>query len=393
MKISFVSALTLDTDLHKTRELEILKALADRENSTSLTAMISKNRFQLEDSRTALISIPIRSVPIISPLVWATFLLFFLPIHILVDKPDFIIMDPEISVVSSIPSCILSRLTKAKFILDVRGTPVEVISLRGRLLELMFNVSVVVAKRLFNGFAFVSYKMKEEVSSKFGLDQKTLALWTNGVSLNLFNPQKSLSKSEELKKNLNLTGKFIVFYHGAFTPSRGLTETLDAMQIINKKYPQIVFFFLGSGTNLKELIQQKDLQGAVILHDPVPYEEVPKFIGLSDVGIVPLPNTPDWRFQNALNLLEYLAMEKVVLATDIPANRIVVKDEQCCIYIPSANPHEIAKKIEYAYANKDKLADWGKSGRKIIQTEYTWAKVAEKIEHDLQSISSHCDFT
>jgi len=297
-------------------------------------------------------------------------------------------MDPEISVISSIPSCILSKFTKTKFILDVRGTPIEVIGLRGHLLEFLFNVSVVVAKRLFNGMAFVSYKMKEEVSSKFGLDQNTLALWTNGVSLNLFNPQNSLSESAELKKHLNLTGKFVVFYHGAFTPSRGLTETLDAIQIINKKYSQIVFFFLGSGLNLKELIQQKDLQGAVILHDPVPYEEVPKFIGLSDVGIVPLPNTSDWRFQNALNLLEYLAMQKVVLATDIPANRIVVGDDPCCIYIASAKPDEIVKTIEYAYFNREKLDNWGQSGRIIIQNKYTWAKVAEKIENDLRSIDA-----
>jgi glycosyltransferase involved in cell wall biosynthesis len=220
------------------------------------------------------------------------------------------------------------------------------------------------------------------------LDKNALALWTNGVSLNLFNPQNSLSESAELKEHLNLTGKFVVFYHGAFTPSRGLTETLDAIQIINKKYSQIVFFFLGSGLNLKELIQQKDLQGAVILHDPVPYEEVPKFIGLSDVGIVPLPNTSDWRFQNALNLLEYLAMQKVVLATDIPANRIVVGDDPCCIYIASAKPDEIVKTIEYAYFNREKLDNWGQSGRIIIQNKYTWAKVAEKIENDLRSIDA-----
>jgi glycosyltransferase involved in cell wall biosynthesis len=386
MSISFVSALTLDTDLHKTRELEILKALANRGHTTTLVAITSKNHFQMEDSRTNLVSIPIRYVPIISSLIWAAIVLFFLPIHVLVNKPDCVVMDPEISVVSAIPTCMFSRFTKTKFILDVRGTPVEVIGVRGHMLESLFNVSVLVAKRMFNGMVFVTTAMKEEVRRNFNLDPKTLAIWTNGVPLNLFDPKNSLLESTELSKQLNLNSKFIVFYHGAFTASRGITETLDAIRIANKINPQIILLLLGSGPNLKELIQQKGLQDIVILHDPVPYEEVPKFIGLSDVCIVPLPNTPDWRFQNALNLLEYLAMGKVVLATDITANRSVVGDAKCCIYLPSVNPVEIAKFIEYAFANKEKLVDWGKGGRKIIQSKYTWDKVAQEVEHFLLSI-------
>ena len=171
----------------------------------------------------------------------------------------------------------------------------------------------------------------------------------------------------KLKKQLDLTKKFIVFYHGAFSPTRGLTQTVEAIQIVSQQYPQVVLFLLGTGalvSDLKELIQQKNLQNNVVLHDPVLYEEVPIFIGLSDVCIVPLPNNSYWRFQNALNLLEYLAMEKVVLATDIPANRTVVEDEKCCIYLQSVNPVEIAKSIEYAYVNKDKLDGWGKSRSK-----------------------------
>ena len=79
-------------------------------------------------------------------------------------------------------------------------------------------------------------------------------------------------------------------------------------------------------------------------------------------------------------------MEKVVLATDITANRLVVEDEKCCIYLRSVNPVEIAKSIEYAYVNKDKLDSWGKSGRKIIHCSYTWEKVAEEVENYLLSV-------
>ena len=104
---------------------------------------------------------------------------------------------------------------------------------------------------------------------------------------------------------------------------------------------------------------------------------------MCDVGIVPLPDLPDWRSQCPLNLLEYLAMGKVVIATDIPANRKVIGKSKCGIYVSSADPREIAKAIMYAYDNKDELKEWGSYGRAIINAKYSWKKVAEDFENYL----------
>ena len=79
-------------------------------------------------------------------------------------------------------------------------------------------------------------------------------------------------------------------------------------------------------------------------------------------------------------------MEKVVLATDIPAHRVIMRNEKCCIYLRSVDPIEIAKSIEYAHVTEDKLSNWGKVGRKIVKGKYTWNKVAEEVEHFLLSI-------
>ena len=389
MKICFVSMLTLDTDLHKTRELEIAKALVKRGHAVTLMGMISTRRFQLSKSRVNLISIPIRYVPVISPIIWIIFLFLFLPIYVLIREPDFIVMAPDASVVGSVPASLFSRFIGVKFVLDTRSTPVEVIGFRMHLSEIMFTIAFLVAKLLFSGLAAVTSSMKAEVCTKFDLDQNRAAVWTNGVDIDLFNPKKCQSESIKLKEQLNLTKKFVVFYHGAFSPSRGLTEAVESMQIVAQHCPSVVLFLLGKGTTvsiLKELTRKNSLQNNVILHDVVPYEEVPKFIGLADVCIVPLPDNYYWRFQNALNLLEYLAMEKVVLATDIVANRAIVDDEKCCIYLKSVKPKDIAESIETAYFNKGKLDCWGKSGRKIIQKNYTWEKVAENVEHYLLSI-------
>jgi glycosyltransferase involved in cell wall biosynthesis len=320
---------------------------------------------------------------------FALVLWFFLPVYIIVSKPDFIVTEPDVTILSSIPGLFVSRFRKAKFILDVRSTPVETMGFRGFQQNLWFTASVLVAKKLFDGMTIITYLMKKEVCSKFDIDPSEVGVWTSGVSTKLFDPENCISDSKKLKRKLGLTGKFVVFYHGAFSLTRGLTETIEAIKMLIHKHPNIVFFLLGTGpnvTDLRALIRKEGLQENVIIHNPVDQSEVPKFIGMCDICIVPLPDHPFWRFQSPLKLLEYLAMEKVVILTDIPAHRAVIGKAKCGVYISSVNPMEIAKAIEYVYLNKDSLKERGKIGRKIVKREYTWEKVAGSLENYLLSI-------
>jgi glycosyltransferase involved in cell wall biosynthesis len=162
------------------------------------------------------------------------------------------------------------------------------------------------------------------------------------------------------------------------------------MKIIAKKNSNVVLFLLGSGpfaSHLKSLIKKENLQNNVIIHDAVDYEQVPMFISICDVAINPLPDYPYWRSQCPLNLFEYLSMEKTVIATDLPCHRTVLGSKECGIYLSSTNPEVIAKAIEFAVVNKDKLRDWGKVGRELVLRNYTWQKVAEDFLSYLMSIN------
>jgi glycosyltransferase involved in cell wall biosynthesis len=390
VKTCWVSDLVLDTDLHKTRELEILKALATKGHTTALIATTSRRYFKLNDPRVKAIFIPIRRAPLISHVLYTVFLFFFLPIYVLVEKPDYVIMDPSISVIGSIPCLLLSRFLNIKFVLDIKSTPVEVKGFSAKLAELWFIISVLIAKKLFHGVEAVTPLMKEEICLRFNLAKQTVGVWTNGVPTDLFNPRLYSAESALLRERFKLTGRFVIFYHGVFSASRGLTETVKAIQILKQKHPDFVLFLLGSGelaSSLGDLIRRESLQDNVIIHRPVPYEDVPMFIALSDVCIVPLPNIAYWKSQSPLKLMEYLSMGKTVLLTDIPAHKAVAGNEKCCIYLRTVNPLEIAENMVYAYSHKIDLPEWGKNGRKIVERLYTWNKVANEVENYFSQIS------
>ncbi|MGB9693454.1 MAG: glycosyltransferase, partial [Fervidobacterium sp.] len=139
---------------------------------------------------------------------------------------------------------------------------------------------------------------------------------------------------------------------------------------------------------LRDFARQYDVIEYVMFHPPVPHSKVPEFIAMSDICIVPLPDLPQWRNQCPLKLLEYLAMNKPIIATDIPANRNVLGANKCVIYVRTANPNEIAKAIAYAYENRKMLKEWASCGRAIVEEKYSWTKVAGNLEAYLYSLWS-----
>jgi hypothetical protein len=74
-------------------------------------------------------------------------------------------------------------------------------------------VSILTAKKLFDGMTIITPLMKKEVCCRFNIDPAKVGVWTSGVSVSLFNPQNLIPESAELKRKFGLTGKFVVFYH------------------------------------------------------------------------------------------------------------------------------------------------------------------------------------
>ena len=390
-RILWVSPLILDVHLHKTTQLELLANLSMRGHKTSLMAVHSKKKVQTENMPVNVISVPFRYIPVFSPIMFAIVLFFFLPLYIIMKKPNYIFAEPtDVSVFGFLSTLPFLLTKRTQLNLDVRSTPVDTVGFRGYLQTLSFILSINFAKKWFNSITIITPHMKEEICARFKIDPKSVGVWSSGVSTILFNSMSHFAEGIGLKKSLGLSKNFVVFYHGSFTVNRGLIETIKAMREVKNENPDVILFLLGKGSAvsyLKDLVKAEGIEGNVIIHDAVEYEEVPKFISMSDVCIVPLPDHPFWRYQSPLKLLEYLSSEKTVILSDIPAHREVIGENKCGIYLSSTKPTEIAKSILCSYRHKDKLKEWGHSGRIIIDEKYSWKKVAEGLEKYLLSKS------
>jgi glycosyltransferase involved in cell wall biosynthesis len=372
-------------------QMEMAERLSEDGGDVFFFAMADRRHVRGE-SRSHLILLRMRFVPIVTPLLYALALLFLVPFYIVVKNPDYVITDEGTTMIGWALKLFLRKL-KTKYVLDIRSTPItakggpRLGAFRAQVRAFSFRLSVILAKKGFDGMTILTTLMKQQICREFNIDHKFVGVWTSGVSTSLFDPRNFNMMG--IRKKFGLEDKFVVFHHGALGKLRGIDETIKGIGKLGGQYDDVILFILGEGwyeANLKKLAKEVCSQGRIIFHRKVPYLDVPKYIAMSDVGIVPLPDIPVWRYQCPLKVIEYLAMKKVVIVTDIPANREIIENSECGIYMPSNEPDEIAKAIAFAYHNRERLSEWGSVGRHIIEDQYSWNKIARNFESYLLSL-------
>jgi glycosyltransferase involved in cell wall biosynthesis len=398
-RILWARNMLIDVDLFAKTETGILHQLTKIGYEIFFISGHSRQKCEFKNQKIHLFSIPLgKDFPLKYHLLFSFVQLFSFPFYLIKVRPNYMIIDWD-SIYSVMPALLLCRLLKTKIILDIRSTPTPVKNVQQkagylmRLQSLAFNISVNIAKKRLDGMTIITDLMKKEVCSKFHVDPKWVGVWSSGVSSELFSCERYARSGMELREKLGLSGKFVVLYHGGFSLARGLMDTIGAMSLVRDRYPDSVLFLLGAGSTetigeMKKAVMDSGLRERVVLHEAVDHRDVPKYIAMSDVGIVPLLDLPQWRNQCPTKLLEYLAMEKVVILSDIPCHREIIGDNKFGIFMPSISPTGIASSIAYAHDNRDKLKDWGASGRVTVTNKYTWEKIARNLEDYLRRIEN-----
>lgn len=277
------------------------------------------------------------------------------------------------SVIPSIP----------KIVLDVRTQPVEVPdNWRGYVTRKKFSMTIKAAAHCFNGMLAITDEMAKYLKKITDI-RMPVGIWTSGVNLDLFNPDKLYERISGIE------GRFVIMYHGVFTPTRGLDMIILAIDKIRREYPEVLMFFLGDGSmreKMKAMVRERDMDDNVIICGPVPNNEIPRYLHSAHIGILAFPNHEWWSVQSPLKLFEYLAMSKPVIISDIPMNRNVVGNRNIAFYIKDNSVEQICEGIKTAIINRQQLSGMGEEGRKIIVEEYSWMSQAGKINKYLLAV-------
>jgi len=383
MRIIWIIYKRFETDLSRTSRIEMTRMLTKLGHRVCLVVpycgKISNSN--VADNIKFIRTLPWRGLYT----VFFSLIIFFrIGFTLLTNPPDVILFEFQ-AFLPLVPYMLLAklRLVKVRFVLDIRTVPVEVDSRFERLKEKLYECTVLASRFFADGITVISPLMKRQICNNYQVADERIGVWASGVSPHFLEYGEGCS----MRKELFIGKDLVMMYHGVLSPSRGLQETLKAIGVLKKEGLDIGFLILGDGKakhELESLLRDLKLEENVVLHPPVSYERVPAYISGCDLGILPFPSLNWWRVSSPLKLMEYLAMAKPVLVTEIEAHRDVIGDCSCGIFMKSSCQDEIVNGIKNVLRVKDRLPEMGQEGKRIVSTRYTWQKQAERLINFLE---------
>lgn len=194
-------------------------------------------------------------------------------------------------------------------------------------------------------------------------------IWPSGVDAEMFKPLA------EKKHDL----PFSLFFHGGLTPNRGLAEMVEAMALLKQQNMNVRFTIAGAGKQeeyLKNKARELNVEKLIDFMGLQSYATIPALISKADLCMLTYPIIDYWEGNVPIKILEYMAMEKVVLCSELKVFRNITESSCCAIFIKDNHPESIAAGVISAIAKKEQLPEWGKPGRKIVESRFTWEAIS-----------------
>lgn len=218
----------------------------------------------------------------------------------------------------------------------------------------------------------------DSLIERYNIPRNKSKVIPNGVDTELFRYCGNIKREE-----LELDG-FIVGYVGVLREWVDLKPVFLSLKGLNEDVKLLVVGKEGRFKDNVNLANQCGVADRVIFTGMVPYAQVPKYISAMDVCLIPF--RIDAVSQNALplKLFEYMACSKPIISADLPEIKRVVNDG----VLYADNPEEYKRQILKLYNNTQLGSDLGNSGRRIVESEYDWKRILNKLEVTLKQVAS-----
>lgn len=216
-------------------------------------------------------------------------------------------------------------------------------------------------------------EMSKEIVRR-GIDPKKVHVIPNGVDVDRFKP---LPTDESLKESLGLSGKFLIGYIGSIRRIEGIEYLIRSLKFLRGEIENLEILLVGScgdsyKRDLEELARKEGIADKVNLVGRIPVEQVNRYYSILDIVVIPRINARVNRLVTPLKQLEAMAMEKVVITSDLPALKEMIKPGISGDYFKAEDAEDLARKIKL-YALDDELNEkLGKSARFYVIKHHSW---------------------
>jgi len=190
-----------------------------------------------------------------------------------------------------------------------------------------------------------------------GAELNRIHVIKNGVHLHKFKQQE---KDQSIIEANHLQHKFIVAYIGTHGMAHNLDFILDCAAEVNN--PNIHFLFVGEGAMKSRLLKKANrlkLKNVTML-DAVTKTQVPSYISVADVALIPLKKRNTFKKVLPSKIFENAAMMKPILLGVEGEAQQVVKRYNAGLCFDPENKADFLDKLNSIYKNKEQYTHFQK---------------------------------
>lgn len=222
------------------------------------------------------------------------------------------------------------------------------------------------------------------VSSGMIDKNKVIVIRGSGVNLSEFSKDAvDLKGTKQLKEDLEINDSAVVISMVARAlKSKGVEDFIEAAEILSAQFPFIKFILAGDAEDGNPLSisktyleskQSKNFKWLGWRHD------IREILHVSDIVVLPS------RYREGVpkSLLEAMAMNKPIVATNVVGCKEVVEDGRNGYLVPPNNPAALANALADLIRDHKKRMDFGHYSRVLVQDHFDMNKINNKIMEEL----------
>jgi glycosyltransferase involved in cell wall biosynthesis len=171
----------------------------------------------------------------------------------------------------------------------------------------------------------------------------------------------------------------LAVYVGALGDARGVKEMTQAMHLVAKKIPAKLVIAgqvrAGGRATFKGDANDEAVQYVGHLSRP----QVAALLGRARVGLLLLHSLENYRHAQPTKVFEYMSAGLPVLASDIPACRLIFESAACGLLVDPLNPEAIASALLWLFDHPAEAAEMGRNGQRAVAEKYNWESESQRL--------------
>jgi glycogen synthase len=204
----------------------------------------------------------------------------------------------------------------------------------------------------------------------------------NGVDLNVFTPNGNAT--------LNFSPRSLrCLVAGRIIPNKGIHTVIRAFSCpdVKERQGRLTLTIQGDGPQgyveeLKNLVEENDLQNLIDFLPPVPRSEMPEILSQHDIVIL----ASEYDEPLARSSQEAMALGRLVIGTLTGGSGELLAHEKTGLVFEAGNPVSLAEQLARAVDEPELVRQLSRAGREEVEKNFNIERTIEKIEAYLQGL-------